>query len=108
MSLIGENDELRIDALQLERRKELKALIDRNAEIEFSRGDKRRRIEVGGEFVRRPFLIQRRILPRHSLELPIYEPDLFGRRRHRLEIVYAGVRHKRLELESRVIVMSED
>ena len=80
--LVRANDQLRRHVLQLQCRIQLKALIDRYAVIELTGRDQCRGIKVICELVRRPTLVHGGVLPRHSLELPINEPDLFGRRRH--------------------------
>src|SRR5688500_18765244 len=82
VAFVREDDQLRRYILQLKRREKLKALIYRHTKIQFAGRDEGRRIEIIREPVRRPSLIQGRIFPWHSLELPFREPDLFGRGRH--------------------------
>src|SRR2546423_4858737 len=71
--LVREIDQLRLDAPSLKCREELQAFADRNTEIKLAVRDEQRRLEIFHEHVWRPFLVNLRLLPRHTLELPIDE-----------------------------------
>src|ERR1700730_12659553 len=67
---VREVEHLRRDVAALQRREKLEALVDRHAEIELAMRDERRRLEVLREVVRRPTLVQLRVVPRVAFELP--------------------------------------
>src|SRR5687767_4580654 len=75
----------------LQRREELEAFTDRNAEIELAMSHECRCLKVPGTTVGRPLLIKLRVVPWIASELPLRKPELFRHAVHRLEVVYAGV-----------------
>src|SRR6266576_1836754 len=73
MAFVGEVKELGWNPFALQRCEQAQALADRHAKIQFIVDDKIRRLEVGGEMIRRKPL-ETRSLPRNAV-FPFVEPQ---------------------------------
>ena len=97
MALVRIDQQLRRDPSPLQSGEEFEALVDGDAVIQLTVRDQGGRAEVLDELVRRPLVVQLRVVPGIAFELPLREPHLFGHAVHRLEVVDAGVRHQGAE-----------
>src|SRR5208337_5666271 len=76
---------------------ELEAFAHVEAVVELSVDDERGRLEIRRKQMRRPLPVQLAVRPRCALELPLIEPELFGRAIVRFVIERAIVRDDALE-----------
>ena len=97
MSLVGKVKHLRRHAHHLQRVEKLEAFADVEPVVQLPVDDQRRRLEIAGRIARRPLLIHRRVAVRSPFELPVIEPEFFGRSPGRFGIEHAVVRHDALE-----------
>src|SRR6266850_1454539 len=67
-----------------------------------------RRFEFFHKQMWRPLSVHLRIGPGHSFELPLREPEFFGRAVHTSQVVDTRVRHECAELNTWIVIMTFD
>src|SRR5208337_5540871 len=79
VAFVGEVEHLRRHAHRLQRGEKLEAFADVETVVELSVDDERRCLEILSRVARRPFLVHLRVGVGRALELPVIEPEFFGR-----------------------------
>ena len=97
MAFIWEIQHLGGHLQHLQRREEIERLRDIKAVIVLAVYDQRRRFEIRRILMRRPFAINISFFPWRTAELPVREPQLFGRAVRRFRVKHAIVRHDAFE-----------
>src|SRR5450631_1940475 len=97
VAFVGKIEHLRRDAFHLQRGEKLEAFAHVEAVVALAVDDQRRRLEILGVLVRRPFLVAGAIVVGSAFELPVVEPKFLGRAPGGLGIEHTVVRHQALE-----------
>src|SRR5215469_18945035 len=79
VAFVGEVKHLRGDTHGLKRREQLEAFAHVEPVVELSVNHEGWRLETGSGVARRPLVVHRAVRVRRPFELPIVEPEFFGR-----------------------------